>query len=67
MSIRSKNNVHHAHLFIEVSVPCLKSAKVMYMCVRGSNVAPVSMIFLFDLETIAQFCILLCQYYYSFL
>jgi len=55
MSTRSKNNVHHAHLFIEVSVPCQKSSKVMYMCVRGINFASFSVIFLLDLETIKLF------------
>jgi hypothetical protein len=55
MSTRSKHNVHHAHLFIEVSVPCQKSAEVLHMCVRGVNLAPVSVIFLLDLETIKPF------------
>ena len=55
MSTRSKNNVYHAHLFIEVTVPCQKSSKVMCMCVRGINVASFSVIFLLDLETIKLF------------
>ena len=38
-----------------MTVPCQKSAKVMYMCVRGINFASFSVIFLLDLETIKLF------------